>query len=101
MWVIDSTAVPNNAPGGFPSVPTDTVPINHGYNFFAGGDQSDTVTPQFIDISPASAAIDAGSLPFTLSADLGGYGSQEDRGEAPGKPKLESLDFWSGFTQHW
>ncbi len=73
------TAVPYNAPGGFPSVPTDTVPTNHGYNFFAGGDLTDTVTTQFVDISPASAAIDNGGLPYTLSADLGGYSSQDDR----------------------
>jgi hypothetical protein len=82
-WLLVSnghfTAVPYNAPGGFPSVPTDTVPANHGYNFFAGGDLTDTVTTQFVDISPASAAIDAGGVPYTLSADLGGYASQADR----------------------
>jgi UDP-2,3-diacylglucosamine pyrophosphatase LpxH len=29
------------------------------------------------------------------------YGSQEDRGDTPDQPKLESLDYWSGFTQRW
>ena len=54
-------------------MPTDTVPANHGYNFFAGGDLTDTVTTQFVDISPASAAIDVGDVSYILSADLGGF----------------------------
>ncbi len=81
-WLLVSnghfTAVPYNAPGGFPSVLTDTVPTNHGYNFFAGGDLTDTVVTQFVDISPASAAIDAGGVPYILSADLGGFQAQAD-----------------------
>ena len=80
-WLISNghfTVVPYNAPGGFPSVPTDTVPANHGYNFFAGGNLNDTVATQFVDLAPISPTIDAHTVLFTLSADLGGFLADDD-----------------------
>ena len=70
--------MPYNSPGGFPSVPTDTVPANHGDNFFAGGSATTSTAAQTVDLHPIQAAVDAGSVQYTLSADLGGYLDQED-----------------------
>ena len=72
------TVVPYNAAGGFPSVPTDTVPANHGANFFAGGNVQVSIGSQDINLAPAAGSIDAGRVRFLLSADLGGFASQED-----------------------
>jgi hypothetical protein len=80
-WTKDTgefTAVPYNSPNGFPAVPTDTVPSNHGYNMFAGGTTASSIAAQVIDIAGATAAIDAGAVHYTLAADLGGYLSQPD-----------------------
>jgi len=80
-WTLDTgqfTAVPYNSPGGFPAVPTDTVPSDHGYNFFAGGNAASSISFQNLDLSALSAAIDAGGVHYTLSADLGGYLGQAD-----------------------
>ncbi len=72
------TALPYNAPGGFPSVPTDTVPANHGDNFFAGGVSAGAGGNQTIDLSPFAGFIDTGGVSYDFSADLGGYLDQGD-----------------------
>ncbi len=72
------TVVPYDAPGGFPSLATDTVPAVHGRNFFAGGGSGVAVSVQDVDLSPLAASIDAGSVSYDCSADLGGYLDQED-----------------------
>ena len=72
------TAVPYNSPNGFPAVPTDTVPANHGYNFFAGGLADISEASQTLDLNPVGGAIDTGQVSYELSADLGGYAGQGD-----------------------
>jgi CSLREA domain-containing protein len=80
------TTVPYNNPGGFPSVPTDTVPVVHGDTFFGGGPVAGGAGAvsggnQALDLSPLSAAIDAGDVRYDFSADLGGYRTQEDNAQ--------------------
>jgi len=71
------TVVPYGAPGGFP-VLTDTVPANHGYNFFAGGYADISAAKQVFTVTSLGAQIDAGQINFTLAGDFGGFGSQDD-----------------------
>jgi hypothetical protein len=47
-------------------------------NFFAGGTQDNSSLEQVIDLANGSSAVDTGKVAFTLSAYLGGNGSQED-----------------------
>jgi len=72
------TVVTYNAPGGFPSVPTDTVPANHGTNFFSGGLGPNATGIQRFDVSAAGQLIDTGQVAFVLSGDLGGFGADLD-----------------------
>ncbi len=58
------TVVPYNAPGGFPSVPTDTVPINHGANFFAGGDAPTSTAYTLVALAPFTASLRANSVNY-------------------------------------
>ncbi len=82
-WAVTDqfTVVSYNAPGGFPSVPTDTLPANHGANFFAGGFTTTTLGIQRFDVSPAAGLIDTGRVAFVLSGDLGGFGADEDQAQ--------------------
>jgi hypothetical protein len=75
---VSMTAVPYGASGGFPSPATDPVPIVHGVNFFAGGKSGIAVSIQDIDLSPLAANIDAGTVSYDSSADLGGFLDEED-----------------------
>ena len=75
------TAVPYNSAGGFPNVATDTVPANHGYGFFAGGNSSYSDAQQTISVSNISSQIDTGKVAITFSADLGGYFSDGDNAD--------------------
>lgn len=56
--------------------------INGGNNFFFGGSDNGTSNTssatQTVDVSGSASDIDAGGVQATLSADLGGYSSQED-----------------------
>jgi hypothetical protein len=67
----------------FPDVNASAA-IGGGNQFFAGGPENgsgndvETAT-QTVDVSTAAAQIDAGSVVATLSADLGGFSSQEDQ----------------------
>jgi hypothetical protein len=72
------TAVPYDAPGGFPSVATDQVPANHGYSFFSGGNVGNSYARQDIPVSAIGAQIDNGNVTYNLSADLGGFFSDGD-----------------------
>jgi hypothetical protein len=60
--------------------------IAGGTQFFAGGPANgagnsvETAT-QTVDVSPGAAEIDAGGVVATLSADLGGFASQEDQAQ--------------------
>jgi hypothetical protein len=50
-----------------------------GANFFAGGpDNAASLAEQVVDVSGAASDIDAGRVTLTLSADLGGFATQED-----------------------
>jgi CSLREA domain-containing protein len=75
FWAVSDafTAVPYNAAGGFPNVATDTIPANHGYGFFAGGNAASAFATQTISVSAIGSQIDTGKVAFTFSADLGGY----------------------------
>jgi len=72
------TVVPYNAPGGFPSVPTDTVPANHGANFLAGGVALASTGYTYAFLAPFTDSLRANTTNFLLSADLGGFGTQLD-----------------------
>jgi hypothetical protein len=71
--------------GAFPST-AESARIGGGRNFFAGGpdngsgDTSGAI--QEIDISSAAPEIDAGNVQATMTADIGGFDSQEDSAEA-------------------
>jgi hypothetical protein len=75
---ISMTAVPYGAPGGFPSVATDSVPAVHGANFFAGRESGVAVSIQDVDLSALATSIEAGAVRYNCSADLGGFLDQED-----------------------
>lgn len=64
---------------GYPAV-VSPGPVDRGKHFFSGGerDQLSTAT-QRIDLTPARADIDAGTVWFAFSAYIGGWGAQEDR----------------------
>ncbi len=54
-------------------------PPDRGVNFFSGGpDNTSSNLTQRIDVSSSAAAIDAGTLPYTLSGWLGGWNGQDD-----------------------
>jgi len=59
---------------------TTPGPVNRGKNYFYGGPSGgkDTSAEQRIDLSGASAAIDAGQVSLLLSGWLGGYSNQRD-----------------------
>ena len=61
----------------FPT-PQDPGPTNRGQNFFSGGTNASSVMTQRIDVSNLATTIDTGTLDFTFSAWLGGFGSQND-----------------------
>lgn len=65
------------AGNGFPS-PQDPGPTNRGNNFFSGGTNAISTMTQRIDVSNLASSVDMGNVNFTLSAWLGGYGSQTD-----------------------
>lgn len=76
-----ATVVSWTAGGGFPA-PSDPGPQDRASNFFSGGPSLPTSSQvQNIDVAGDSAAIDAGTLGFTLSAYLGGFSSQRDQAE--------------------
>ena len=52
--------------------------IGGGQNFFTGGCAPETTASQVIDVSAYTADFDAGQIQAALSADLGGYLTQED-----------------------
>jgi hypothetical protein len=63
--------------GGYPFTGDPGVSEGGSY-FFIGGDTALTTAAQVIDVSSLAAAIDAGTVGYTLSALLGGYASQDD-----------------------
>jgi hypothetical protein len=71
------TVVPYNAPGGFP-VLTDTIPLDHGYNFFAGGVAATSQATQMITVTAGNATIDAGHVKYDVSGDFGGDATDND-----------------------
>jgi hypothetical protein len=58
--------------------PTTPGPKNRGKNYFYGGPTESRNASAEQTINVASAAIDAGTVTFTLSGWLGGYSSQSD-----------------------
>ena len=71
------TAVRYGTPA-FPAL-AESERIGGGLNFLAGGpNQPTSGISQFVDLTGASAEIDAGQGQFTLSACLGGSGTEED-----------------------
>ena len=65
------------AGNGFPS-PSDAGPPNRGSNFFSGGTNGVSTMTQRIDVSNLAGTIDGGTVNFSLSAWLGGIGTQGD-----------------------
>ncbi|MFB3826297.1 MAG: BACON domain-containing protein [Bryobacteraceae bacterium] len=58
---------------------SDPGPPDRGKNHFSGGpDNASSSITQTIDISGQAAAIDAGTLPYTLSGYVGGWDGQDD-----------------------
>jgi hypothetical protein len=55
---------------GFPSVSSE--PPGGGVQFFGGGNVGTSTLSQTVDLRGAASAIDAGAVPYELSADLGG-----------------------------
>ncbi|MDT5095391.1 MAG: hypothetical protein QOH60_4754, partial [Mycobacterium sp.] len=55
---------------GFPSV--GNKPAGSGAQFFGGGNVATSTISQTVDLSGAASQIDAGAVPYALSADLGG-----------------------------
>jgi hypothetical protein len=78
-WTVEGffTTVAYDTPD-FPTAANSTA-VGGGQNFFAGGPDGDVdAATQTVDVSGAAAEIDAGTLPATLSALLGGFADQED-----------------------
>ncbi len=72
------TAVSYAAGGGFPDA-AEATRIGGGTNFFSGGPDSETATgTQDINVAGAATEIDAHAVTASLSAQLGGFESQED-----------------------
>jgi hypothetical protein len=79
-WTVESTftAVQYGATGGFPTA-SDSGGLGGGANFFAGGPGGAVgAATQVIDVSGAAPEIDGGKVSATLTALLGGFGTQED-----------------------
>lgn len=66
-----------NAGSGYPA-PTDPGPPNRGANFFWGGGSAASSMNQVVSLASNATQIDAGTLPFTVSAYLGGYAGDQD-----------------------
>ncbi len=60
---------------------TSPGPPSRGNNFFAGGNATKSTMTQAIDVSSLASQIDAGTLPYTLSAYLGGYAGDGDNAQ--------------------
>jgi hypothetical protein len=71
------TLINYQAGNGYPTL-TDPGPTNRGKNFFSGGTNASSMMTQRIDVSNLASTIDTGTLDFTLSAWLGGFGTQTD-----------------------
>ena len=56
---------------GFPS--SNCAPPDSGEQFFAGGPVATSTLTQTVDLSAAASDIDAGTVPYELSGDLGGF----------------------------
>lgn len=70
------TSVVYGAPG-YPGV-GPSEPPDRGQAFFMGGQAPVSTLTQNIDIAGMAARVDTGTLRFTLSGWLGGYGAQHD-----------------------
>src|SRR5271157_4367271 len=79
-WSTDGQiAVTSYAGGAGDLSPTTPGPANRGNNYFAGGPNNvSSKMTQTVDLSPYTAAIDAGTQPYTLDGWLGGFSSQND-----------------------
>jgi hypothetical protein len=53
--------------------------VNHGANFFAGGYVTTSIGSQIVVFPDISSAVDARSVRYVFSADLGGFASQDDK----------------------
>jgi hypothetical protein len=69
---------PTSSPGptfpaflGFPS--TNCAPSGSGEQFFGGGPVATSTLAQTVDLRRAASDIDAGTVPYELSGDLGGF----------------------------
>ena len=56
---------------GFPT--SNSAPPGSGEQFFGGGPVATSTLTQTVDLRAAASAIDAGTVPYELSADLGGF----------------------------
>jgi hypothetical protein len=78
-WTVsgDETVVQYGASGGFPSAQNSSQ-IGGGANFFAGGNDATSTATQDVNVSSIISSIDGGTDTATLSADLGGFDTQND-----------------------
>ncbi len=81
-WTISGsghpTVVPYGAPGGFPTS-SDPGPPDRANQFFAGGNNGNSILFQNLSVSGNAAEIDAGGVTCDLSAWLGGFATDDDR----------------------
>ena len=59
---------------GFPT--SQKAPLDSGIQFFGGGNVATSTLTQTLNLGDAASPIDAGNMPYTLSAALGGKGLQ-------------------------
>ena len=59
---------------GFPT--SQRAPLDSGIQFFGGGNVATSTLTQTLNLGDAASPIDAGNMPYTLSAALGGKGLQ-------------------------
>jgi hypothetical protein len=81
-WTLTSTPqqICYGASGGFPTAAQGpSTPDTPGNAFFDGGQTASAAMSQTADVSSFATAIDGGAEPYTLSAWLGGFSSQNDR----------------------
>jgi hypothetical protein len=81
-WTLTNTPqeICYGSSGGYP-LATSPGPTNRGNAFFDGGPSASSAMTQTVGVSADAAQIAAGNLPYTFSAWIGGYSSQNDQAQ--------------------
>ncbi|MDQ2945650.1 MAG: right-handed parallel beta-helix repeat-containing protein [Acidobacteriota bacterium] len=69
--------MPYGAPGGFPTA-SDPGPPDRANQFFAGGNNGDSILQQPFDVAGNAADIDAGKVSCDIAGWLGGFATDDD-----------------------